>query len=87
MKTHLNPRAIANALLQAAIKITPPSAAEWGQAMLAELHHVEGDWSALAGALGAAGLLAKQAALSALIPGHANQLAPSNANFFTRAIT
>ena len=83
-KPRLNPRALASALLQCALKIAPPAIAEWGHAMLAELHHVEGDWAALAWSIGAAGLLAKHAALSALLPGRANPAAASDGKFFAK---
>lgn len=76
-------RRIAAALLRAALKIAPPQAAEWGQAMLAELHHVESDWLALAWSLGSAGVLARHAVLSVLTPG-SNQIAPSEGNFFAK---
>jgi hypothetical protein len=45
--------------------------------VLGELHHVEGDWAALAWAVGGAGILVKHAFLSLIIPGHANQIATS----------
>jgi hypothetical protein len=80
----VNPRAVAEALLQAALKIAPPHAADWGRAMLGELHHVEGNWAALAWALGSAGVLAKHALFAALIPGHANPIASSGGNFFSK---
>jgi hypothetical protein len=77
MMLNIHLRSFAAALLQSALKIAPPYAAEWGRAMLGELHHVEGDWAALAWAAGGAGVLAKQAFLSLLIPGGANQIGTS----------
>jgi hypothetical protein len=70
-------RSIAAALLHAALKIAPPYAVEWGRAMLGELHHVEGDWAAFTWAAGGAGLLAKHALLSLVIPGQSNEIVPS----------
>jgi hypothetical protein len=84
MTARITLRTIAAALLRAALKITPPGAAEWGRAMLAELHHVEGDWAALAWAIGGAGILAKHALLSVFVPGNANQIAPSEGKFFAK---
>jgi hypothetical protein len=84
MTIKLDLRSIATALLHSALKIAPPYAAEWGRAMLGELHHVEGDWAALAWALGGAGVLAKHAFLSLIIPSHANQIATSGGKFFAR---
>jgi len=84
MNMALHPRRLAAAILRAALKITPPHLAEWGRAMLAELHHVEGDWSALAWAIGSTGVLAKHAFFSLFIPGHANPIATSGGNFFAK---
>jgi hypothetical protein len=77
-------RRIAVGLLQAALRIAPPSAAEWGRAMLAELHYVEGDWSALAWAIGGTGVIAKQSVLALIFPGSANELDPSAGKFFNK---
>jgi hypothetical protein len=84
MKLKIQLRLAAIALLRGALKIAPSTAAEWGHAMLAELHHIEGDWSALAWSIGSAGVLAKHALLAAVIPGASNQVAPSEGNFFAK---
>jgi hypothetical protein len=47
------PRRIAVLLLRFAIWIAPPDTFDWGQALLAELGHVQGNWAAqLFGAAG-----------------------------------
>jgi hypothetical protein len=63
------PRTAAIALLRFAIWIAPHDTLDWGHAMLNELNHVEGDWSALIWSLGGAGVLAKHAVLAFLFPG------------------
>ncbi|HKQ86806.1 MAG TPA: hypothetical protein VJS43_08555, partial [Candidatus Acidoferrales bacterium] len=73
-------RQVATALLRGALKIAPPHTAEWGQAMLAELHHIEGDWSALGWSIGSAGVLAKHAFLALVVPSNAQ----SEGNFFRK---
>ncbi len=62
------PRTVAIALLRFAIWIAPHDTHDWGHAMLNELHHVEGNWSALIWALGGAGVLAKHAMLALILP-------------------
>jgi hypothetical protein len=74
-------RAIATALLRATAKMAPPQATEWAHAMIAELHHIEGDWSALAWSVGSAGVLAKNAFIAFFLPGNTNQIAPSGGFF------
>ena len=83
MSSYFHLRAVATGLLHVGLKIAPPDAAEWGHAMLGELHHVEGDWAALAWALGSASVLAKHALLSLLIPAPSNQIV-SEGRFFDR---
>jgi len=73
-------RQVAVALLRGAMKIAPPHAAEWGHAMLAELHHIEGDWSALAWSIGSAGVLAKHAFMALLVPSNTQ----TEGNFFRK---
>lgn len=73
-------RSIATVLLHAAAKIAPPQALEWAHAMAAELHHIEGDWSALAWSIGSAGVLAKHAIFDLFVPNHAL----SEPNFFVK---
>jgi hypothetical protein len=63
------PRTVAIALLRLALRIAPHDTLDWGHAMLNELSHVEGDWSALIWSLGGAGVLAKHAVLAFLFPG------------------
>jgi hypothetical protein len=63
------PRTIAIALLRIALRIAPHDTLDWGHAMLNELNHVEGDWSALIWSLGGAGVLAKHAVLAFIFPG------------------
>lgn len=73
-------RSLATTLLHVAAKIAPPQAAEWAHAMVAELHHIEGDWSALAWSIGSASVLAKHAIFDLFVPNHALSEAP----FFAR---
>ena len=56
-------------LLESAIRIAPPDAHDWGQAMLGELNYVQGHWAAVMWALGGASVLAKHALASFIIPG------------------
>ena len=63
------PRTIAIALLRIALRIAPHDTLDWGHAMLNELNHVEGNWSALIWSLGGAGVLAKHAVLAFIFPG------------------
>jgi hypothetical protein len=63
------PRSIAIALLRFAIWIAPHDTHDWGRAMLNELNHVEGNWSALLWSLGGAGVLAKHAIVALIFPG------------------
>lgn len=60
------PRRLAALLLHSALFIVPPGSREWGLAMLAELPHVAGNWSAFFWSLGASRLLFLQA-LRALV--------------------
>ncbi len=76
-------RKLAVTFLRHALKIAPPHAAVWGRAMLGELPHIEGDWSALAWALGGVGMLARHALLSLMIPVRPDQIA-SEGKFFAR---
>ncbi|HMD10248.1 MAG TPA: hypothetical protein VKH63_22130 [Candidatus Acidoferrum sp.] len=62
-------RRVAIELLRFAIWIAPHDTHEWGQGMLSELNHVEGNWSALLWSLGGAGVLAKHAIIAAIFPG------------------
>jgi hypothetical protein len=71
------PRRIAAFLLQSAISIAPRDTLDWGHAMLAELHHVHGNWAALLWSLGSAGVLAKHALLSLIFPSRNRPTIPS----------
>jgi len=62
-------RQAATVILEIAIRIAPPGARYWGQAMRAELGYIEGSWAAVNWALGGASVMAKHALLSLLIPG------------------
>ncbi len=62
-------RKAATTLLESAIRIAPPEAREWGQAMRGELNYVEGPWAAVMWALGGASVMAKRALVSLFIPG------------------
>jgi len=73
-------RQVATALLRGALKIAPPHAAEWGHAMLAELHHIEGEWPALAWSIGSAGVLAKHAFLALFVTSNTQ----TEGNFFRK---
>ena len=69
MTSHTYLRRVAASLLRLALKIAPQDSFAWGQAVLAELNYVEGDWPALAWAFGGAVVLTKEAMLSLIIPG------------------
>lgn len=75
------PRRLAALLLQGAVSIAPPDTLEWGQAMLGELRHVEGNWSALFWSLGSAGVLAKHALVALIFP---SASIPSGGEFFSK---
>ncbi|MCU1316863.1 MAG: hypothetical protein JWN63_2185 [Candidatus Acidoferrum typicum] len=62
------PRRVATLLLRFVIWIAPHDTLDWGHAMLGELNHVRGNWAALIWAIGGAGVLAKHAALAAILP-------------------
>jgi hypothetical protein len=78
------PRRIAALLLRFAIWITPHDTLDWGHAMLAELHHVQGDWAALLWSLGSAGVLAKHALLSLIFPSRNRPTIPSGGELFSK---
>src|SRR2546421_1011009 len=77
-------RRVANLLLRFAIRIAPQYTLEWGRAMLSELNHVEGDWSALVWAIGGASVLAKHALRSLVIPGGSRKTVPSAGELFAK---
>lgn len=78
------PRRIAAFLLGSAISIAPSDTLDWGHAMLAELHHVHGDWAALLWSLGSAGVLAKHALLSLIFPSRNRPTIPSGGDLFSK---
>ncbi|HEV2379902.1 MAG TPA: hypothetical protein VG206_08925 [Terriglobia bacterium] len=85
LETHL--RQAAAVLLESAIRIAPPSAHEWGQAMRSELDHVEGHWEAIMWALGGAGVLAKHALAYLFMPGRRGQDMPPDGGLFAKNIS
>ncbi|HKV23572.1 MAG TPA: hypothetical protein VJN93_03180 [Candidatus Acidoferrum sp.] len=78
------PRRLAVLLLEAAVRITPEHATDWGQAMLGELRHVEGDWSALVWSFGSAGVLAKHALIAMIFPGANRSPVSSGGSLFSK---
>lgn len=78
------PRRIAAFLLESAISIAPRDTLEWGNAMLAELHHVRGNWAVLLWSLGSAGVLAKHALLSLIFPSRSHPTIPSGGDLFSK---
>lgn len=77
-------RRLAEALLSAALRIAPRDTLEWGQAMLGELRHVEGNWSALVWSLGSAGVLAKHALVAMIFPRANRSGIPSGGDLFSK---
>ena len=67
---------LADFVLRIGIRLAPAEAREWGNAMLGELQHIEGNWAAVAWALGGAGVLAKQSLIALLLPSRGGQAAP-----------
>jgi hypothetical protein len=84
MITPAFPRRLAAALLQSAIAIAPNDTLEWGHAMLGELRHVEGNWSALFWSLGSAGVLAKHALVALIFPSGNRPTIPSGGDLFSK---
>ena len=74
-------RQAATVLLESAIRIAPPDAREWGQAMRGELSYVEGRWAVVMWALGGASVMAKHALMSLLIPGRRQGIPPGDELF------
>lgn len=74
-------RQAATVLLESAIRIAPPNARVWGEAMRGELSYVEGSWAAVMWALGGAGVMAKHALASLLIAGYHQGMAPGDELF------
>jgi hypothetical protein len=80
------PRSLAILLLRFAIWIAPHDTLDWGRGMLSELHHVEGNWSALIWALGGAGVLAKHAMLALILPGSHRRTVSSASELFAKEL-
>jgi len=78
------PRRIAAQLLRFAIWIAPHETLDWGQGMLSELNHVQGNWTALIWAVGGASVLAKHALLSVIIPGSHRRTLSSASEVFSQ---
>jgi len=78
------PRRLAAFLLRSAIFIAPRDTLDWGHAMLAELHHVQGNWAALLWSLGSAGVLAKHALLSLISLSRNRPTIPSGGGLFSK---
>jgi tetratricopeptide (TPR) repeat protein len=62
-------RRLARMLLALGIRVAPRHAEQWGQAMLAELGEVKGEWAALMWAAGGASVMAKHALVAMVLPG------------------
>jgi hypothetical protein len=78
------PRRIAALLLRFAIWIAPHDTLDWGRGMLSELSHVQGNWAALIWAFGSAGVLAKHALLSVILPGSHRRTLSSAGELFSQ---
>src|SRR5579859_5900241 len=80
-------RQAATVLLEAAIRIAPLDAQDWGRAMRGEFNHVDGTWAAVMWALGGASVLAKYAIASLFIPGRPGEAMPPGAGLFARDVS
>jgi len=80
-------RQAATALLESAIRLAPPEAREWGQAMRGEMSYVEGHWAALSWALGGASVMAKHALISLFFPSRRGQLITPDGGLFAKKIS
>ena len=78
------PRTVAIALLRFAIWIAPHDTHDWGHAMLNELNHVEGNWSALIWSLGGVGVLAKHAIVALILPGTHRRIVSTASELFAK---
>jgi hypothetical protein len=70
-------RRLAEWLLRFGTRLAPSEAREWGNAMLGELQHIEGNWAAVVWALGGAGVMEKQSLIALLLPSRGGQSAPA----------
>jgi hypothetical protein len=77
-------RRVAGSLLRLALKVAPQDSVVWGQAALAELNYVKGDWPALAWAFGGAVVLTKRAMLSLILPGRRRTAISSKPEIFAK---
>ena len=80
-------RQAATALLESAIRLAPPEAREWGQAMREEMGYVEGHWAALSWALGGASVMAKHALISLFFPGRRGQVITPDGGLFAKKVS
>jgi hypothetical protein len=80
-------RHVATVLLESAIRLAPPQAREWGEAMREELSYVEGHWAALSWALGGASVMAKHALISLFIPGRRGQVITPDGGLFAKNVS
>jgi hypothetical protein len=78
------PRRIAAQLLRFAIWIAPHDTLDWGRGLLGELNHVQGNWAALIWAAGGAGVLAKHALFSVILPGSYRRTLSSASELFSQ---
>ena len=67
-----------------AIWIAPHDILDWGRGMHSELNHVQGNWAALIWAVGAAGVVAKHALLSVILPGSHRRTISSASELFAK---
>jgi hypothetical protein len=77
-------RRVAASLLRLAVKVAPQDSFVWGQAVLAELNYVKGDWPALAWAFGGAVVLTKRAMVSLILPGRRRTAISSKPDLFAK---
>jgi hypothetical protein len=80
-------RQAAAVLLESAIRIAPPHAREWGEAMREELSYVEGRWAAVMWALGGASVMAKHALISLFFPGRRGQVITPHGGLFAKNVS
>lgn len=80
-------RQAATVLIEAAIRIAPADARDWGRAILGELGYVEGQWAVGMWALGGAAVLVRQALVSLVIPGRFGQGSVPDGGMFAKSAT
>jgi hypothetical protein len=74
-------------LLESAIRIAPPDAREWGQAMRGELGYVKGPWAAAMWAFGGTRVMVKHALISLFIPGRRRQEITPDGGLFAKNVS